>query len=368
MRITDTGIVYANPKPYLRTVHAFHPTIVDLGDGEMLCAYSLAQAQEAVDHVGYQSRSLDGGKTWQFEGRTIPVDTVRPSSHSVRINKTSSGLVGFGGRFWRDDPEKGMISNRENFGFVPMDLILIRSSDKGKTWAWPETIEPPLKGPAFEICHNIIELPDGSWLAPCATQPEDGQPFEGRRTVVLISRDQGRSWKEYGVMFDGREEGITFWETSVCSLGGQELVAVTWAYHEASGTHLPNRFAVSHDGGRSFSGHGVIGIQGQTCKLLHLRDGTFLLVYRRNDKPGLWAVHASFSEGKWILQSELPLWGTQLNHSGMPGTARGSDELSALKFGFPQMVQLATGEVYLVFWCFEDWNCVIRWIRLDMHP
>src|SRR5690606_29236457 len=115
MKIAETGIVYANPKPYLRTVHAIHPTIVDLGDGELLCAYSLAQAQESVDHLGYQSRSFDHGKTWHFEGRTIPVDTVRPSSHTVRLSKTADGLVGLGALFWRDDPEVGMIADRENF-------------------------------------------------------------------------------------------------------------------------------------------------------------------------------------------------------------------------------------------------------------
>jgi N-acetylneuraminic acid mutarotase len=55
MKVIDTGIVSTNPKPYLRTVHAFHLTIVDLGNGEMLCEFSLGQAQEAVDHLGYQS-------------------------------------------------------------------------------------------------------------------------------------------------------------------------------------------------------------------------------------------------------------------------------------------------------------------------
>ena len=366
MKIVDTGIVYTNPKPYLRTVHAIHPTIVDLGNGEMLCEYSLAQAQEAVDHLGYQSRSFDGGKTWQFEDRTIPVNTVRPSSHTVRLSKTSTGLVGFGARFWRDDPEVGMIANRENFGFVPMDLILIRSTDKGKSWSCPETIKPPLVGPGFEICHNILELPDGSWLAPCSTQRIDGLEFKERKVVVLISNDKGTPWTDYGVAFNGTEDGITHWETSVCHLKGNDLLAVTWPYHEASATHLPNRFAISHDGGHTFLPHGEIGISGQTVKALRLRDGRILLVYRRIDKPGMWTSLFDFDGAKWTLLSETPVWGANLVSSGMPGVAGGSDELSALKFGFPQMVQLDSGEVFIVFWCFEDWSCCIRWSKIDL--
>jgi sialidase-1 len=366
MKVVDTGIVYTNPKPYLRTVHAIHPTIVDLGDGEMLCEFSLAQAQEAVDHLGYQSRSLDGGKTWEFEDRTIPVNTVRPSSHTVRVSNTSTGLVGFGARFWRDDPEVGMIANRENFGFVPMDLILIRSDDKGKTWSCPETVVPPLDGPGFEICHNILELPDGTWLAPCSTQRVDGLPFNARQSVVLISRDKGLNWNDYGVAFDGTEDGTTHWETSVCSLGGNDLLAVTWPYHEASATHLPNRFTISNDGGKTFQPFGEIGIRGQTCKALRLDDGKILLVYRRNDKPGLWASLFDLSDSTWTMLSEMPLWGSNLVTSGMTGDAAGSDELSALKFGFPQMIQLDSGEVFVVFWCFEDWSCCIRWIKISV--
>lgn len=197
-----------------------------------------------------------------------------------------------------------MIANRDNFGFVPMDLILIRSTDKGKTWSWLETIAPPIEGPAFEICHNIVELPNGNWLAPCSTQRMDGLEFKERKVVILISEDKGVSWKDYGVAFDGTKEGVTHWESSVCHLGGDDLLAVTWAYHEASATHLPNRFSVSHDGGRTFCTPAEIGINGQTCKALRLADGTILLVYRRNDKAGLWAAQYNFNGTKWELLEE----------------------------------------------------------------
>lgn len=365
MKIIDTGIVYTNPKPYLRTIHAFHPTIVDLGDGEMLCEYSLGQAQEAVDHLGYQSRSYDDGKTWQFEGRTIPVDTVRSSCHTVRLSKTSIGLMGFGVLMWRDDPEKGMIINREDFSFVPMDVITIHSTDKGKTWSWPRTIEIPLIGRGFEICHSILELPDKTWLAPCATQRgPDGKMPDGRKAIVLISKDKGESWKDYGVIFDGTEQSITHWEVSLCHLQDNDLLAVAWAYHEPSAKHLKNRFAVSHDGGYTFEPYGEIGIDGQTCKVLRLRDGRVLLVYRRNDKPGMWAALFDFDGSQWMSLDETLLWDGGLSSSGMIGSGAGGDQLSALKMGFPQMVQLESGDVFVVHWCFEDWSCCIRWTKV----
>ena len=51
----------------------------------------------------------------------------------------------------------------------------------------------------------------------------------------------------------------------------------------------------------------------------------------------------------------------------MAGEANRSDELSGLKFGFPQFVQFDNGRVLLVFWGFEDWGSKIFWLRLGIE-
>lgn len=363
MEIVDTGIVYENPKPYLRSQHAFHPTLVNLGGKEWLCAYDLSVAVEGMDYGTYRSRSRDDGRTWQFEGPIAAARKRPPMTYTVRINRLADGLVGFGAQMHRENPEEGF-ANRANMGWAPMDLILVRSKDNGKTWGRPRIIRPPLVGPGFEICHTIVELPDGRWLAPAGTLPDwNGNLPNGHKTLVLISDDRGKSWPEYGVAFDGTAKGLGHWEVSVVPLGGEKVLAMAWAYHIASGRSRPNRFAVSDDGGRHFGPSGKIGIDGQTCKGLRLRDGRIFLVYRRTDKPGLWATLADFDGVKtWNLLKTTPLWGAALTTSGM--NAPGINELSALKFGFPQPRQMDNGDVLLVFWCFEDWCTKIRWIRL----
>src|SRR5262249_59884791 len=67
--------------------------------------------------------------------------------------------------FHRANPEEGL-TNRANLGYVPVDLILLKSHDGGESWDGPVTIRTPLVGPSFEICHRVIELADGRWLAP----------------------------------------------------------------------------------------------------------------------------------------------------------------------------------------------------------
>jgi len=367
MQIQDRGIVYENPKPHLRTRHAFHPSLVPLGGPNWLCAYDVGEAIESLDYRTYRSRSADGGRTWTPEGPLITRPTARPSTSSVRISRVTGGLVGFGSRAYRDNPEEGIL-NRANLGYAPMDLILVRSADDGHTWTAPEIIQPPLAGPAFETCHIIVELPGGRWLAPTSTwRGWNGELPNGEKTIVLISEDQGKSWPAYGTIFDGTAEGLTHWEVSVIHLGGDNVLAVAWVYHAASGKHRPNRFALSRNGGKTFGTPGEIGINAQTCKGLRLKDGRILLVYRRTDKSGLWATLASFDGAtRWNLMESIPLWGGGIGSSGMTGERCGSDELSALKFGFPQARQMDDGTVLMVFWCFEDWCTKIRWFRLEV--
>ena len=168
------------------------------------------------------------------------------------MSSVQSGLVGFGSRAFRDDPDEGLV-NRENLGYAPMELFLIESHDRGKTWTMPRRISPPLVGPTFEACHNIVELPSGRWLAPTSTwRGWNGELPGGRKTVVLISEDQGPSWPDYGVVFDGTEEGTFHWEQSVVPLGNDNVLSLAWVHHPPTGGNLPNRFTVSRDGGRTF--------------------------------------------------------------------------------------------------------------------
>lgn len=368
MRVLRSGIVWENPKPYLVTRHAMHPTPVNLGGGQILCAHDIGQAPESMDYETWVSRSMDGGCSWLLESKINGERTERPTTSFVRIARTAGGLVGLGARLYRDNPDEGLL-NRRNLGYVPMDVILVRSADGGRTWSLPETVMTPLEGPAFEISHAVLELPDRTWLAPMATwRGWDGRLPNGEKALVLISRDRGRTFADYGVTFDGTAEGLIHWEQSVVSLGGNDVFSVAWVYHPESGSHRPNRYTVSHDGGRTFAPAREVGIQGQTCKVARLRDGRLLLAYRRVDKPGLWAQLATLRSDDTLVQGEaLPLWGAGMASSGMEGAGNRSDELSALKFGFPQMVQMEDDTVLLVFWAFEDWGCRIRSILLDVR-
>lgn len=360
----ETGLVYRNPKPHLKSIHAWHPSIVRLDDGTLLASFDLGEAIESLDYRTYLSHSHDEGKTWSLPQAWFNDPVWRRSTHTVRLGRMSDGtLVGLGGRFYRDDPEEGL-TNRANLGYVPMDLILLRSIDDGNSWDGPATIDAPLVGPGFEICHKVIELTDGRWLAPTATwKGWNGAAPNGMKAIALISHDQGATWPEWITVIDQYEHGIVSWEQGLTQLADGRLLAVVWCFDEKQGTSLPNRYAISSDG-RTFSPPRENGLQGETAKLLTLADGRVLCLYRRLDKPGLWANVVRIEGDEWIHVAETAIW--QGPASGMFGQRASGDELSALKFGFPSMVQLPSGDVLVVFWCLEECIHNIRWARLRM--
>ena len=176
----STGIVYRNPKPYLRSVHAFHPSLVRCDATELICTYDQGDAVESATYGTHISRSRDGGVSWASEGPLLQTPRTN-TTHSIRTNRLADGsLVGVGALFHRHDTDEGLL-NRITSGFVPMELFLVRSRDGGRTWVSSEMIQPPIDNLAFEICHGIVELPDGRWLLPTSTQSGwDGSLPAGR--------------------------------------------------------------------------------------------------------------------------------------------------------------------------------------------
>ena len=180
---------------------------------------------------------------------------------------------------------------------------------------------------------------------------------------MFRSEDRGTNWASYTVTF--QMKGVQHWEQSVLPLDDDRVLAVAWAHDLASGTNLPTPYALSRDGGLTFGQPRETGFKGQTCKALRLGDGRLLCVYRRSDKPGLWATLSRLEGETWDNLAELPLWGAGRSSSGMTGESGSYDELSDLHFGYPSLQRVSDSQSLIAFWCLEGWTCNIRWIRLE---
>ena len=365
INIKGTGLVHRNPMPHLRSEHAFFGSVAALSDSEMVAAFDLGSAFVAVDVHPHHARSTDGGETWTLEGPLWPRSRHPHTSATCRISLMPNGeLIGIGALFDRSNPDVGL-TNHENHGFVPTELMLMRSGDNGHTWQGPTILEPPLIGPAFEIGATLQALDDDTWAIPCATwKGWDGQAPSGMKAVLLISHDQGHTWPEYTDVMDRWAEEIIHWESKLVRLADGRLLSVAWAHNLKTAQDLPNQYVLSSDHGRTFSPPRSTGIMGQTCTPFALPDGRLLCVYRRCDRPGLWAQLAHLDGDRWINDSETPLWGTTAEGLKRDDSKNAVQNMSILRFGFPCGLVLPGGDVYFVFWCYEECVSNIRWFRL----
>lgn len=366
IRCLSTGLVYSNPTPHLRAIHAWHPCVIDLGAGKMLCTFDLGQAAESLDYSTYIASSADAGQTWSEPRRLIAEEHLqgRPSTHTIRTARLPSGkLLGMGARFYRDDPTRGL-TNRANLGMTPMDVVSVTSDDDGQTWSPPTTVEAPTPGPAFETCHAPKPIAAGICLYPTQTWPDwDGSTGDDMCAIAFVSRDEGKTWPDCITVFDGRQQRVAHFEQSITQLADGRLLAVAWAYERDAGKTLPTPYSIASDCA-DFPAARPTGLLAQTAKLLTLSDGRVLCVYRGHGRPGLWAQLVRIDGERWINLDEQLLWAGQ--SYGAPEPNDTSDKLSALKFGFPSLTQLSDGSVQIVFWCVEDSLHRIRWFNLKI--
>ena len=365
---TGTGLIYRNPKAHVRSVHAYFPSVALLDNGDLLCSLVLGEAFESPNCHTYIARSGDLGESWQLQGPIYPGTTGRLTSDGSRITALPGGeVVAFMVRSDRTDhPDEGL-TNSENLGFVPTELILLHSADHGRTWTEPALISPPLVGPGFELCCPITPVRDGRWILPTSTwQGWDGSIPNGHMMLALISHDRGATWPEYVEVMRDPEQHVVFWESKIVELPDARLLAIAWAYDRDAAEDWPNQYAISHDGGMTWSATMSTGLQGQTMTPFALPDGRILSIYRRTDQPGLWANLSHLEGDDWVNDSCQGLWGTAA--SGLTGSSDNMVEnFQVLRFGAPCITALPDGILFVAFWGYEDCVSNIRWFKLKIN-
>ncbi len=362
--IEAEGIVYRNPRPHVRAVHAWHPRLVAGKDGRIIVTFDLAQAVESMDYRTYISHSDDGGQSWSapvrlYEDNLLP-DSPRPSTHLARPSRMRDGdLVAIIGRYFRDDPNEGII-NHANLGLVNMELLLARSGNDGRTWQPPQRIVPPVTGTGFEVVHPILELRDGRWLAPLATwHYGSSTPPYGDKAGVFVSTDQGRTWPTYLDVMNESAQGIIYFEQGLTELADGRVLAVAWAFDGKKGTTRSIDWAVSSGG--AFTPFKRTCLAGETAKLVALPNGKVLCVYRGINPAGLCASLLDVQGEELRTTEPVVLWKGE--RTQMVGAASAGEELANLKLGSPHMIALDQDRVLVVFWCCIEGLFHIRWIR-----
>ena len=367
--IVDSGIVYRNPMPHLRSRHAYFPTVVELESGELLVGMDIGTAFEAVDVRSCVCRSADGGKSWSQPQQLFePDESQHPVSTSCRIGKLQDGsLIGWAALFDRSRTEVGL-ANTETEGFCRTENFTIRSLDGGHNWSAPQRVELPADWREFEICAPPFQVNEQSLLV--VTRPffdwEGKVSPWGQDGMAFRSDNCGESWSEFIRVFGGSEDQLSANEQAIARLTDGRLICLCWTIDHRTDKSLANRIAFSEDDGRTFTGQQATPLQGETSRPLALEGNRLLVVYRRTDKKGFWAQLAQLDGEHWTPLADQLLWGGEVtSHRTNIDSKLG--QMSTLKFGCPAIQRLQDGDAFVVFWCVEDCVSVIRWFRLQVE-
>ncbi len=369
----ETDVIFRNPRPHVKSIHAYFPSVAVLPDGQMVATYVLAEAFESVDARVHVARSTDFGVTWRDEGPICKPTTDRLTSIFGRVAcvvNRETAEIELVANLLRSDrtghPHEGL-ANPETMGFVPTEMLLTRSADAGQNWTEPRRLDPPLIGPEFEMCSPITVLSDGRWLWPTSMWRDwEGNLPNGNRMIAFVSEDQGKTWPSYMDVMADPDSRLIYWESKIVELSDGRLLAVAWCHDEVANKDIPNQYAISSDAGATWTPPASTDLRGQTLSSMQLGDGRILSVYRRIDRPGLWANLSRLHGDRWINTAEQPLWG----HNSEEGLTMKSENMIAnfnsLRFGAPCLVPLPDGRAFVAFWAYESNTSVIRWFKLEI--
>ncbi len=359
------GLIYSNPLPQLRSRKAYFPHLSPLPGGGFLASFTLGEAMESVDQVTVLYRSDPAGLTWQEDGCIIAPSLRGQFSDTAKVTVLPDGsCIALGYRFDRSDPALP-IGNPLTGGLLADEVFICRRQAGSSSWSPPQPVPTSFKGPV-EASAPLTRLSSGALAAPIANflnwQGEAKEDLCGR---LLISHD-GQRWSDDTVTmrFPGGRTAI--WEQRMCEYLPDHLAVIAWVENLQSGEALRNQIALSTDGGHSFAPPLDTGIPGQASGITALGHGKVLTLHamrRQTQEPGILALVADLSDGSWKELSRTQIWHAPKlpPNSALPGV------FSAVRFGQPSALVQEDGQLLVSYWCEENGESNIRWIRLRLE-
>lgn len=360
--ILETGLLHRCPTSGPDSVAATSRPIVTR-DGDVLCSFHLQSGLGVNDFAPCLSRSTDGGKSWKFEGITWP-HLREKYSINCSISKAPNGdLFRYGFRMPITRPGESFWCP-ETQGILPNQLIWSRSTDSGRNWTEPSVFEVPLPG-AAETPGSLCVTSTGRWIAPYSPHHtfDPNLEVDVRHTVLMISDDEGRSWRHQSMM-RVKEDHSCIATSWVTELGNGSLLSACCHLNRGKGSDFPNPYTMSFDHGDTWMETGSTGIMGQSEGIAAWGEKQALFVYnqRRCDTPGIWlAVAEPSSTGFGVLVNKL-IWSPAVVTQN--GATAEFDNWTSYSFGEPAVTVLPDRTVFVAFWCLQPQERGIGYVRL----
>ncbi len=222
------------------------PAVIQTLDGTVI---AFAEARnDGLDDTGdidlVCRRSTDGGRTW---GETVMIWNAGPNlcNNPCPVVDRSSGRIILLCNWGLSVDTEWMVMQKNSTD--TRRAFVLYSDDDGLTWSEPREITESAKDPtwtsyAFGPCH-AIQLQKGEHAGRIVAPANHGVFGVGTESNVVLSDDNGQTWRVGGLPGDGNE-------CTVAELANGDLMLNMREFNDRdSRTRI---VAVSHDGGETF--------------------------------------------------------------------------------------------------------------------
>ncbi len=363
LKIVDQGFI-----SHVSGRGAYMPSISQLRDGGLIACQHVGSELASADNRIEVLYTTDGGKTWQDSLTISTGDDDRWSYRGPDINELPDGRLAMTAT--RFEISSGPLFNPDSEGLQRPEIILLWSSDRGRTWSPPQVIPvdlPPEKY-TWNKSGSLVQFSPTRWMCPLETwKPESygGQPDQ--KAAAVFSSDQGKTWGSFTVIADDETGRRLWWDQLNTRLPDGRIYVMFWTHLYGTKEDLTVHWATSNDEGQTWSEPIPTNIRGQVCCPIALPDGRVAAIYNYRHEPQ--GVHVAVSDDltTFDLENEVVVFDAGAEATlGQTSHENFLAEHMLIAFGKPQGILLANGDLLTCFWCTVEGVTHTRWVRLGM--
>ena len=372
MNVIAGGTVWASEKGTDRQSCAF-PQVCILPSGRWMCGFRAAPTKPATTgQHALITWSDDEGRPW-----AEPIQPFVPPFVEGRPGLFRGvALTSLGGRevlacvLWVDHSNPSLpFFNEETEGLLDCRIFFARSEDGGETWSEPELMDTsPFRCPT-PTTGPVLGLANGGLACQFELNKHYYEPAEWRHSSVLMfSRDGGKTWPEHSVVSSDPENRIFYWDQRPAVLPDGRILDLFWTYDNRDAAYLNIHARESRDHGRNWSEMWDAGVPGQPAAAVPLPDGGIGMVYMDRTGPPVIKMRASEDEGRtWPDETEIVIYQTAVGSQSV-GKKRMQDawaEMGKFSVGLPATAVMADGDILVLYYAGSERDLTdIKWARV----
>jgi hypothetical protein len=241
---------------------------------------------------------------------------------------------------------------------------LSNSDDDGRTWSEPRDLDYQL--PDLIAPGRIIRLADGTLGMPFEVWHEWDKGFrQGPSTRMVLSRDNGRTWPEAGIIARDDNRQTVYGDPRPTLLPDGRIVVLLWVYDIRTEQDRPVHRSESSDHGRTWSVPVSTNLAGQIANPVSLDGGRMIAVYQKRFGEGETGIRAVLSRDggrTWLSSTDTLLWSAEQRLD----TTNPFSGYDAYAFGYSTALKLSNTSILVAFWASNGGASCIRILKLEV--